>query len=108
MHLLNNCVQLAQCLKGVAAAAADAGVILPKLLLFSLVDLLTVRQCVGADPILAAHACPRTQIAGRAENACTAGSQTDTLPALSKLAHRSNVSFSRGQGCLSSVCLPKG
>ena len=49
-----------------------AGTILPKLALFSLMDLLTRRQCVGADPTLSRHTCPHTQIAGRGENACTA------------------------------------
>jgi hypothetical protein len=48
-----------------------AGVILPKLVLFTMVDLLTARRCMGADPTLGAHACPRTRIAGRADNACT-------------------------------------
>ena len=48
-----------------------AGTILPKLALFSLMDLLTTRKCMGADPTLERHACPHTQIAGRGENACT-------------------------------------
>lgn len=49
----------------------NAGVVLPKLVLFALVDLLTARTCVGADPSLSAHACPHSRTAGRAGNACT-------------------------------------
>jgi hypothetical protein len=49
-----------------------AGTILPKLALFSLMDLLTRRKCVGADPTLGRHTCPHTQMSGRGENACTA------------------------------------
>ena len=48
-----------------------AGTTLPKLALFSLMDLLTTRKCVGADPTLAKHACPNTQIEGRGANPCT-------------------------------------
>ncbi len=48
-----------------------AGVVFPKLVLFALVDLLTVRTCVGVDPTLAAHTCPHSRTAGRADNACT-------------------------------------
>lgn len=50
---------------------AGAGVALPKLVLFAAVDLLTARTCVGVDPTLSAHACPRSRTAGRADNACT-------------------------------------
>ncbi|BDA49693.1 Acetyl-coenzyme A transporter 1 [Coccomyxa sp. Obi] len=50
---------------------ANMGVVLPKLVLFALVDLLTARTCVGVDPTLAAHTCPHSRTAGRADNACT-------------------------------------
>ncbi|CAL5220582.1 g2620 [Coccomyxa viridis] len=50
---------------------ANMGTTLPKLALFSLMDLLTTRKCVGADPTLEKHACPNTQIEGRGANPCT-------------------------------------
>lgn len=51
---------------------ALAGITLPKLGMFWLMDRLTVRECSGLPPLMPPAACPAGKAAAEGANACTA------------------------------------